>query len=788
MNQSDNQAQWIWHDPISREVNQYVEFRCTFDLADSESAELRIAVDSNFAAWVNGRFVGTGQFPDFPERKTFSAIDVSESVHRGKNVLAILVHYCGQDHFSYVPDEPGLWFVLQCGQDTIVSDEHTQCRVSKAYVQGPMARISRQRGFVFSHDAGNADDWIAIDYHPQGDWQGAAATGRKDIPGERPVLMLRLAPRPRHEIIAQGLLKRFGHADATVAELMQRDFLSARDAHELFDDVVSGNDKILSRSVRIACEVSGDEDGCYVVVDLGREECGFIDLELDAVGGTIVDIAVGEHLADLRVRAAMGGYNNFASRYITSAGRQRFVHYAERYAGRYVQLHFTNMQGPVTLRYAGLLPAEYPVDMRGSFCCSDSLSERIYEVSRRTLHLCMHERYEDCPWREQALYAEDARTEALVGYYVFGEYNLARVSLDLLGRSVADDGFVQICAPTRTALKIPSATMAWLIGLAEYVRFSGDIDQIEQHIQRADAMIETHCKRLVNDLLPCPHGKEYWQFYDWADGLSGSIARTDEEALSGQRFDAILNFLFIVALHELATVFDYCGQHKRAREYRSRAATMRQAAHEMFWNAAEHSYVTYVGQEAIEGHYAEMTQSLALLADVPEPETAHVLRDRLTQGDNGLTPISLGMAIYKYDAILKGPQQLGSRAIRMVTEEWRTMLNDGATTFWETIKGHVDFNGCGSLCHGFSTVPAYVYQAHELGIQPVEPGFSRFCVRPVFGDVAWASGKIPTPAGDIEVSWEKRGESYVGRLEHPEHLQPVFDDSGSACEWTVTTK
>jgi hypothetical protein len=658
--------------------------------------------------------------------------------------------------------------------------------MSQGYTQGPMARISQQRGFVFLYDARNAEDWMAIDYSPQNDWKPACVTQQKGVLLKRPLSMLEVGPRPCHEIIAQGLLKRSVPQDGTVAKLMQHDFLSARYAHELFDNITSSNEKIVSHSVQFSCKTGAEEDGVYIIVDLGREECGFIDIELDAFDGTVVDIAVGEHLADMRVRAEVGG-RNFASRYIAKTGRQHFVHYMERYAGRYIQLHFTLMRAPVTLWYAGLLPANYPVRMSGAFNCSDSLSEQIYEVSRHTLQLCMHERYEDCPWREQALYAEDARTEALVGYYLFGEYDLARISLDLLGRSVGDDGFVKACSPSRLNLKIPFATMAWIVALSEYIRFSGDIQRVQELILCADTVLKTHCRRLVDDLLPCPLGKEYWQFYDWADGLSGSIARTDEESLSGQRFDAILNFFFILALEELSIVFDRCGQERSAKEYRNQAAAARKAAHKRFWVAAKQSYTTYVGQQAIEDHYAEMAQSLAILANVPDPRDAHVLQSRLTHPDNGWVPISLGMAIYKYEAIFKGSQEFGDRAFRMITDQWKVMLYNGATTFWETIKGQMDFKGAGSLCHGFSTVPAYVYQAYTLGITPMEPGFSSFCVRPVLGDVSRASGTIPTPAGNIEVSWEKRGESYIGRIRHPKCLKPVFMDSGLTCDWVITT-
>jgi len=38
------------------------------------------------------------------------------------------------------------------------------------------------------------------------------------------------------------------------------------------------------------------------------------------------------------------------------------------------------------------------------------------------------------------------------------------------------------------------------------------------------------------------------------------------------------------------------------------------------------------------------------------------------------------------------------------------MLDRGATTFWETIKGADDFGGAGSLCHGWSALPIYYYE------------------------------------------------------------------------------
>ena len=45
-----------------------------------------------------------------------------------------------------------------------------------------------------------------------------------------------------------------------------------------------------------------------------------------------------------------------------------------------------------------------------------------------------------------------------------------------------------------------------------------------------------------------------------------------------------------------------------------------------------------------------------------------------------------------------------------IADIWGGMLRNGATTFFETEKGASDFAYAGSLCHGWSAVPVYVYR------------------------------------------------------------------------------
>ena len=74
-----------------------------------------------------------------------------------------------------------------------------------------------------------------------------------------------------------------------------------------------------------------------------------------------------------------------------------------------------------------------------------------------------------------------------------------------------------------------------------------------------------------------------------------------------------------------------------------------------------------------------------------------------------------------------------------MARDWGHMLQHGATTFWETLKGAWDFDRAGSLCHGWSAIPLYLYFASALGLKPLAPGFARYAIERVdsgLGDIA----------------------------------------------------
>jgi alpha-L-rhamnosidase len=757
-------------------VNQYVEFRQEFDLpVASRGATLTICVDSNYVAWLNGQFVGTGQFSNYPDRRTYDVLPAGTAPRKGRNVLAILVRFNGQGFHSYIPGAPGAIWTLRAGKSIVASGRGALWRSSPCYRQGLVPKITRQLGFTWQYDASADDEWRRLEYAPGADW---SPIGPSDLAGPvalgtlipRPIERLRIGGRTEAIVAAQGVFRRQpppGSEDKTLAWLMQRDWLSARTDGDVLG--VSPRYNLRLTGGHEIKPVWRDGDGVYLVIDLGREEAGCLELDLETDSGVVVDMAYGEHLEDLRVRAEIFG-RNFADRYICKAGRQQYTHWLDRWAGRYLQLHIHGLKDRLAIHYVGLRTTEYPLERRGEFRTCDELANRIHEAGVRTLQLCLHERYEDCPWREQALYENDARNQALCGYYCFGEYSVPRTALDMLGRGLHDDGFLEMTAPSNLFRTIPSFSMVWILAMEDYYLHTGDAECIRAQIPTAEKMLAGWLASRVDGLMPSPQGKRFWHFYDWADGLDG-----DEDypgmswVLTHQRFDAPLNLYLCLALGAADRLLQAVGEPKRAWQCRSASRELRASIHRRFFDARAGAYRTYAGKAP--GPCADLTQALAILAKTAPAPIERRLRAQLAAGGDGWVQTTLSQSIYKFQAIMTDRRRHGPAVFEMIRRDWGGMLFRGATSLWEVNEGP---RGGSSLCHGWSAIPVFFYQACLLGVQPLTPGFAEFSVDPVISAAPCAEGVVPTPRGPIRLRWERQGPRVVYDLSHPGGLVPRF--------------
>jgi glycogen debranching enzyme len=261
--------------------------------------------------------------------------------------------------------------------------------------------------------------------------------------------------------------------------------------------------------------------------------------------------------------------------------------------------------------------------------------------------------------------------------------------------------------PAKIGLAIPSFTFSWVLALGDHVKYRHDAEFMQSLMP---ALRKIMCKRegeLVDGLLPCPRGKRYWQFYDWAKDMSGDLekALAGEDASSADQFESPLNLFAVLAFEAAADCAAFVGETGDAARWRGTAERMRGAVRSRFWNAEKRQIETRLGASLAP---SELVQALALLANaIPEDERAGVVNKLSAPSD--WTQTTLSQSLYKYEA-LRAAGGAAERAMRKSLDEtWSVMLDAGATSFWEVSEGWKAFGSAGSLCHGWSAVPVYFY-------------------------------------------------------------------------------
>ena len=105
---------------------------------------------------------------------------------------------------------------------------------------------------------------------------------------------------------------------------------------------------------------------------------------------------------------------------------------------------------------------------------------------------------------------------------------------------------------------------------------------------------------------------------------------------------------------------------------------------------------------------------MAVYSGVSNGEEAEYIREVISKGEIE-NKITLSYSVYKYDVLMQEPEKYKESVFDEIADRWGKMLFKGATTFWETDIGADDFYKAGSLCHGWSAIPIYLYSRYSLG-------------------------------------------------------------------------
>lgn len=702
-------AKWIWLEDYDK-VNVFVTFSDKFRYEGGE-AKLYVSVDTNYALYVNDRFVDAGQYADYPFDKVYDELDITAYLTEGKNTLRFDCWHQGDNTSTIRGETAGLIYSVYSGENCLLasSARALAAPITQYDMGGSVEFISGQLGRSFRYDS-TREDAVPV----------KAVKVRKELPVRiRPVKKLINVGDAEAKLGPRGVFS--DSPKGTMGQRMQYASLTFADPN-VWQKLPDNSGITLAGGER--------GEGVFAVIDLGKEDAGFFSIDVELPCDAEILCGWGEHLEDMRVRAFVGG-RNFACSYKGRQGRNTFFHPFRRLGCRYLELHIYAPSAKIY--YAGIKPTVYPLSQVVPFRCADSMHNDIYDVCLRTLLMCMHEHYEDCPWREQALYAMDSRNQMLCGYYAFREFDFAKASIRLMAQSIRDDNMLELCSPARVSITIPSFTAIFLTQLAEYVSYSGDLDFAREMLPYAIRIADGFTAAIDEEkkLIPCYKEAQYWNFYEWQDGLSGSIGGSvgDDDVT----FDAPLNAFVAFGMRALSGMLCDIDEDELSVNYYNVYCELCGSINRYFWNGRKGAYASYIRKNGGEPfHYCELTNSLVLYAlDADNPAyDARRERAREALASGRLIPVTLSHSIFKYEVLLGCPDGLGTRfevdeeaakkygryVFEDIADKWGFMLRHDATTFWETIDGAPAFGNAGSLCHGWSAIPAYLYHKYALEI------------------------------------------------------------------------
>ena len=424
-----------------------------------------------------------------------------------------------------------------------------------------------------------------------------------------------------------------------------------------------------------------------LIYDLGREVAGYLFLRIRAERAGQLQICYGEHIADGCVRQHIG-HRDFSLDFEFDAGEHAFEQLFVRVAARYLQVNATE---DVEVLSIGLLPTLYPIAERKHSL--SGLDARIYDTSVRTLRLCMNLHYEDCPWREQALYVLDSRNQMLCGYHAFEESDFQRANLIFMSKGTRPDGLLELTYPAVNTPAIPFFTLMYPVAVYEYIKHTGDESILSEVMPVMRRFMMEFCSRVDESGLVAELPSPYWNFYEWTPHSDGAV--------KDERVHLILNCAFVYSCQHFGKLCDMVGE-----TFEVDLESTKRAIENTFLH--RDSGVFYLSPTCPEAA-SQLGNAMALLIGLGDERTVNALKY-----DKSLIPATLSMLAFVYDALIAHDAEHKGYILADIRQKYGQMLAAGATSFWETIDGESAFGGAGSLCHGWSAIPVYYY--HILGL------------------------------------------------------------------------
>lgn len=159
-------------------------------------------------------------------------------------------------------------------------------------------------------------------------------------------------------------------------------------------------------------------------------------------------------------------------------------------------------------------------------------------------------------------------------------------------------------------------------------------------------------------------------------------------------------------------------------------------------------------------HMGFEANALALATRFATPEEAIRIMPQLKRTGHGKFQALAARGKFEYGDAAGGLKAIEDHGwYRLLDPSWK-----GALTVTECMG--LKRSGWGDESHPDTAIGG-IFSAYVLGVEPTQPGYRTFSIRPQSSNLTWAEGIVPTPQGDIRIRWDRRGEVLAMKVTVP---------------------
>jgi alpha-L-rhamnosidase len=404
-----------------------------------------------------------------------------------------------------------------------------------------------------------------------------------------------------------------------------------------------------------------------------------------------------------------------------------------------INIEATGVTEPIDIEEVRAVFRSYPVQYRGTFECSDPGLNKIWEVGRWSTQICMQTHHLDSPHHQEPISDPgDYLIESLISYQTFGESGLAKQDLRK---------YAQIIRNRNGKVFHTSYALLWLQMLVEYWQHTGDEKLLNELAPTAFQLIDNWESWLgSNGLISNPPN---FMFIDWVEIEGFNLHHPP--AVIGQ---GVLTAFYYRALQDIDKIATLQKDQERSSHCKELRKQVQNAFNRELWSPTKGLYrdgkpgesKSPVGQwlpadKQIETFSSQVNILACAYGLTSEKQARNILNRVMESGPANCQPYFMHFA---FDALAE--TGLFNQWVTPQMRRWK-VIPDTQTfpEMWDR----------GDLSHAWQCTPTYQLSARVLGISPLTPGYKNILIKPTICDLIWAKGSVPTPQGDVEVSWKR---------------------------------